>query len=78
MNSEIKNLQKKFEKNLILNEKLSKYSWFNLGGSSDVFFRPKDKDQLSKFLKEANKIFKNIYILGAGSNTLLEMAELED
>ncbi len=70
MNSEIKNLQKKFEKNLILNEKLSKYSWFNLGGSADVFFRPKDKDQLSKFLKEANKIFKNIYILGAGSNTL--------
>ena len=70
MNSEIKNLQKKFEKNLILNEKLSKYSWFNLGGSSDVFFRPNDKDQLIKFLKEANKIFKNIYILGAGSNTL--------
>ena len=70
MNSEIKNLQKKFERNLILNEKLSKYSWFNLGGSADVFFRPKDKDQLSKFLKEANKIFKNIYILGAGSNTL--------
>ena len=28
----IKHLQKKFGKNLIIKENLSKYSWFNLGG----------------------------------------------
>ena len=31
-------LKKKFGKSLIINENLSKYSWFNLGGPADIFF----------------------------------------
>ena len=37
-------LKKKFGKSLIINENLSKYSWFNLGGPADIFFRPENKD----------------------------------
>ena len=64
-------LQKKFGKNLIIKEDLSKYSWFNLGGPADIFFRPNNKDQLIKFLKEIRKNNYKIHILGAGSNTLI-------
>lgn len=49
---------------------LSNYSWFNLGGKADYFFKAKDKDQLLKFLNEANEKKLKITILGAGSNTL--------
>jgi len=64
-------LKKKFGKSLIINENLSKYNWFNLGGPADIFFRPEDKDQLVKFLKEIRKNNHKVHILGAGSNTLI-------
>ena len=71
MNLEKDVLQKKFGKNLIINENLSKYSWFNLGGPADIFFRPENKEQLIEFLKEVKKDNYKIHILGAGSNTLI-------
>ena len=64
-------LQKKFGKNLIIKEDLSKYSWFNLGGPADIFFRPENKDQLIKFLNVIKDNNYKIHILGAGSNTLI-------
>ncbi len=64
-------LKKKFGKNLIIKEDLSKYSWFNLGGPADIFFRPENKDQLIKFLDIIKKNNYKIHILGAGSNTLI-------
>ena len=51
------------------NENLSKYNWFNLGGPAKVFFKPNSESDLNNFLKKYGKE-KNIYILGAGSNTL--------
>ena len=71
MNLDKNILQKKFGKNLIIKENLSKYSWFNLGGPADIFFRPKNKDQLIEFLNEIRKQNYKIHILGAGSNTLI-------
>ena len=71
MNLEINLLQKKFGKNLVVNEILSKYSWFNLGGPAEVFFRPESKKQLIDFLNEVTKNNNEINILGAGSNTLI-------
>ena len=65
-----KDFMKKFGTNLSENVKLSNYSWFNLGGKADYFFKAKDKSHLKEFLKEANKKKLNIIILGAGSNTL--------
>ena len=61
----------KFGKNLIINENLSKYNWFNLGGPAEIFFRPQDKDQLLSFITEIKKTNVKIHILGAGSNTLI-------
>ena len=52
------------------NEKLSKYNWFNLGGSARIFFKPNSQLNLKNFLENYVNEKKNIYILGAGSNTL--------
>ena len=38
MKNQAESLKKYFGKKLILNENLSKYSWFNLGGPAEVFF----------------------------------------
>lgn len=62
--------ENKFQ-NIYVNENLSKYSWFNLGGPSEIFFRPESEDELSSFLKFVKNSDKKIGILGAGSNTLI-------
>ena len=61
---------KKFEDDFTHNVKLSNYSWFNLGGNAEYFYKAKNETQLLEFLQEAK--IKNIKttILGAGSNTL--------
>ncbi len=64
------NFIKKFGNNLNENVKLSNYSWFNLGGNADYFFKAKDKNHLIEFLQEADKQKLRITIIGAGSNTL--------
>ena len=52
------------------NENLSKYNWFNLGGPAKIFFKPSSNLDLKNFLKKLGDKEKNVYILGAGSNTL--------
>ena len=47
----LKELKTKFPNDILLNEKLSKYSWFNLGGPAEVFFKPKNELSLKNFLK---------------------------
>ncbi len=65
------NLLHKFGNNLKLNENLSRYNWFNLGGPAQIFFRPESKSQLIEFLKDLKNIDLKIHVLGAGSNTLV-------
>ena len=61
----------KFGSSLSENTSMSKYSWFNLGGPAEYLFKPDNKQQLIEFLRE-NKIHKlKIFIIGAGSNTLI-------
>ena len=62
-------LIKKFGKQILIDEKLSNYSWFNLGGPADIFFKPKSIEDILFFLKEIKP--QKITILGAGSNTLI-------
>lgn len=64
-------LLKKFNKNISSNLNLSNYSWFNLGGPAELFFKPKNKEELIEFLLENKKNPLKITILGAGSNTLI-------
>ena len=65
------NFKKKFGDNLSEEVNLSHYSWFNLGGNAQFFFKPKNKNQLIEFLAEAKNSNLNTTILGAGSNTLI-------
>jgi UDP-N-acetylmuramate dehydrogenase len=69
MNLDI-NFIKQFEDNFTNNVNLSKYSWFNLGGNAEYFYKAKDENQLMEFLREAKKKNLKTTILGAGSNTL--------
>ena len=64
-------LKKKFNKCITNNIKLSNYSWFNLGGPAEYFFKPSNESQLIEFLKINKKNKLKITILGAGSNTLI-------
>ena len=64
-------LKKKFEGTIFNNVQLSKYSWFNLGGPAEYFFKPNSKKELLEFLKHNKKNNLKITILGAGSNTLI-------
>ena len=64
------NFIKKLDGNFRMNVKLSNYSWFNLGGNAEYFYKARDKNQLIKFLIEAKKKKLKTTILGAGSNIL--------
>ena len=64
-------LIKKFSNSISNNIKLSNYSWFNLGGPAEYFFKPKNKDELIEFLEENKKNKLKVTILGAGSNVLI-------
>ena len=68
--SEIKEIKKNFSSKILFDEKLSKYSWFNLGGPAKIIFKPKNLNELSFFLKKTSGLAK-IKVLGAGSNTLV-------
>ena len=49
---------------------LKKSNWFNIGGKTKIYFKPDNLPDLILFLKRfGNK--EKIYILGAGSNTLI-------
>ena len=67
----LKRLENKFKKNISSNKKLANYSWFNLGGPAEFFFKPENTNQLIEFLKDNRKNKLKITILGAGSNTLV-------
>ena len=62
-------LKVKFGKKILINEKLSNYSWFNLGGPAEIFFKPDTEEDISFFLKKLKP--KKFTVLGAGSNTLI-------
>ena len=70
--TQINEIKNKVSGEILFNESLSKYSWFNLGGLAKVIFKPKNLNELSIFLKniqEGNKV--KVKVLGAGSNTLI-------
>jgi len=67
---ELKKLLKKFDSNIIYNANLKNKNWFNIGGKAKVFFKANELKDLIDFLKILNQREK-IYILGAGSNTLI-------
>jgi UDP-N-acetylmuramate dehydrogenase len=65
----IEDLKIRFGKQFLINEKLSNYSWFNLGGHADIFFKPNSIEDINFFLTRLKP--QNFTIIGAGSNTLI-------
>jgi len=62
-------IKKKFGRRFLINEKLANYSWFNLGGPAEFFFKPENINDLIDFLKEVRP--NKITLIGSGSNTLI-------
>tara|TARA_B100000902_G_C27285703_1_gene904314 strand:+ start:282 stop:1190 length:909 start_codon:yes stop_codon:yes gene_type:complete len=65
----LKIFSKEIKSKLIFNHNIKKTNWFNIGGSSKVFFKPDTLNDLILFLKKFGYNEK-IFILGAGSNIL--------
>ena len=68
--NELKNLLLEFGDNVRFEYDLKKKNWFNIGGKSKVFFKAENLKELVNFLKKL-KGKEKIFILGAGSNTLI-------
>ncbi|MHA1549963.1 MAG: UDP-N-acetylmuramate dehydrogenase [Alphaproteobacteria bacterium] len=58
------NIRGKLEKN----KRLSSLTWLKLGGEADLFFEPKNREDLQDFFKQFDG---KIFILGGGSNLLV-------
>ena len=67
---ELKDLLYEFGDKVRFEHDLKKKNWFNIGGRSKVFFKAENLKELINFLKKL-KGRENIFILGAGSNTLM-------
>tara|TARA_B110000967_G_C18894349_1_gene569522 strand:+ start:3285 stop:4184 length:900 start_codon:yes stop_codon:yes gene_type:complete len=65
----IEELKKKFGKQILVDEKLANYSWFNLGGPADLFFKPESIEDIIFFFKKLKP--EKFTVIGAGSNTLI-------
>ena len=70
MKIDLKELIPEFSNNLKLDYDLKKKNWFNIGGKTKAFYKADNLKELIKFLKKI-KDKEKIFILGAGSNTLI-------
>jgi len=59
-----------------LNYNLSHLTWFKVGGSADILFKPEDVDDLISFLKQ-NDSKMPVLALGAGSNLIIRDQGIE-
>ena len=67
---QLKKKLKEFGDSVRFEYDLKKKNWFNIGGKSKVFYKADNLKDLINFLKRLNNEEK-IFILGAGSNTLV-------
>ena len=66
----LKNLLATFGENIKFDYDLKKRTWFNIGGKTKIFYKAENLKDLINFLKKIDDKEK-IFILGAGSNTLI-------
>ena len=62
---------KKFSKSIYFNHSLKKLNWFNIGGNTNIYFKPDNLQDLIEFLKMC-KSEEKIFVIGAGSNVLFK------
>ncbi len=67
--SDIEEFKREYNSDLFFDFNIKKLNWFNIGGKSRIFFRPKNLRELKNFLTVYSRRSK-IFILGLGSNVL--------
>jgi len=67
---DIKKYSKTINSKFYFDYDLKKTNWFNIGGKTKVYFKPESLSDLVSFLKKFG-IKEKIYVLGGGSNTLV-------
>jgi UDP-N-acetylmuramate dehydrogenase len=55
---------------------LAPLTWFKVGGKAEIFFKPKDAEDLAHFLQKIDGKFP-LYVLGAGSNIIIRDGGIE-
>ena len=70
MKIDVRDLIQEFGNNLKLDYDLKKKNWFNIGGKTKAFYKADSLQELIKFLKKIQDN-ERIFVLGAGSNTLI-------
>ena len=68
--SQLKELLADFSDDIKFEYDLKKKNWFNIGGKTKVYYNANNLKELVNFLKKIDNR-KKIFILGAGSNTLI-------
>ena len=68
--NDIRQFSSKINSKIYFDYDLKKSNWFNIGGKTKVYFKPESLSDLVMFLKKFGDN-KKIFILGAGSNTLI-------
>ena len=63
--------KKKFNSDIFFDYNIKNLNWFNIGGKTKIFFKPKNLKELVNFLQLYSRRGK-IFVLGAGSNTLFD------
>ena len=69
--SDIKEFKKKNNSEIFFDFNVKKLNWFNIGGKSKIFYKPKNLIELKDFLKMYSNRSK-VFVLGAGSNVLFK------
>lgn len=60
------------EKQVYLNEPMSKHTSFKIGGPADIFVKPKNTDELKFIINLAKESNVPLTIIGNGSNLLVK------
>ena len=68
---DIKNSALSIDGDIFFNQSIKNLNWFNIGGKTKIFFKPKSLKGLIGYLKLYNSRGK-IFILGNGSNVLFD------
>ena len=68
---DIEGFKNKYNADLFFNTDIKKFNWFNIGGKSRIFFKPKNLTELKEFLKLYSNRGK-MFVLGMGSNVLFK------
>ena len=68
---DIENFKNKFNSDIFFNLDIKKFNWFNIGGKTKIFFKPKNLIELKDFLQLYSNRGK-IFTLGMGSNVLFK------